>query len=380
MSSPDVDIFISVHVSSLGAAAKKLQEELEELGKKVFLSTELQAGVNYRNSISTSVKACKVFLPLMNQPWGESGECIDEFLLAKRLNLTSHERGATKPPNEARRPVLLPIAFPSLAPWPRYPHVELLSASTNFFCIKQEDLEDVVSRKHIVELAVRMCDDESHLNTSSIEGLAMMKFGNIRASLDALEVYLQQASMTLSDAMSQATSNDQNTSAQTQSPRAVEVGSSYPFPKPTYIGVTTGQVNDFVKSIFSLELQIDPIDQASSTTGKSYTITATVVYKVLQILTQPGFEQLADYNEIMKLKESIDKEAEIKVQGEFDSEKGLLMLDDVEVVKDDLSFTSMPNWKYDAYRLLLSSDAQQLNGTLRGMDGQWSIAFRAEAF
>lgn len=132
-----MEIFLSVHVSSLGDCAKRLKDTIERKlqmgsnGTKVFLCTDLAGGVNYRDEIIKGVKDCKVFIAFMNEEWAQSGECESEFLLAKRLNLTSHERHATKAP-QSRRPLFLPIAFPNLNPWTRFPHVELLGASTNF--------------------------------------------------------------------------------------------------------------------------------------------------------------------------------------------------------------------------------------------------------
>jgi hypothetical protein len=125
------EVFISVHVASLGAVAKQLKQAIEAQGRSVFLCTDLSGGVNFRDEIIQGVKACKVFVPLMNAEWASSGECESEFLLAKRLNLTSHERKLTSPP-AARRPIILPVAFPNLNTWARFPRVELLAATTNF--------------------------------------------------------------------------------------------------------------------------------------------------------------------------------------------------------------------------------------------------------
>jgi hypothetical protein len=129
-----MDIFLSVHISSMGDCAKRVKDCIDKQigqGGKVFLCTDLTGGVSYRDEIIKAVKECKVFIAFMNEEWAQSGECESEFLLAKRLNLTSHERQATQPP-QPRRPMFLPIAFPNLNPWNRFPHVELLAASTNF--------------------------------------------------------------------------------------------------------------------------------------------------------------------------------------------------------------------------------------------------------
>ena len=90
----------------------------------------MPGGDNYRTEIVAAVKSCKVFMPLINDPWALSGECEDEYSLAKRLNLTSHESGRTNR-NQKRVPIMIPISFSDLK-WNAYPHVELLAASTNF--------------------------------------------------------------------------------------------------------------------------------------------------------------------------------------------------------------------------------------------------------
>lgn len=103
-------------------------------------TTSLDAGDKFRDEIVGAVKACKVFVPLINNEWAASGECYDEFSLAKRRNLTSHESGRTSP-SGPRLPAIVPVAFPSLD-WERFPHVELLAATTNFLLSSTEDVAE----------------------------------------------------------------------------------------------------------------------------------------------------------------------------------------------------------------------------------------------
>jgi hypothetical protein len=100
----------------------------------------MSGGENYRTEIVSVVKSCKVFLPLLNDAWALSGECEDEYSLAKRLNLTSHESGRTIR-SEKRQPIMLPVAFSDLK-WNQYPHVELLAASTNFIVHRNNTLSE----------------------------------------------------------------------------------------------------------------------------------------------------------------------------------------------------------------------------------------------
>lgn len=110
-------------------------------GVQVWICTSsLEAGSNFRDEIVHAIKACRVVVPLINNDWASSGECYDEFSLAKRRNLTSHESGRTVHP-QARLPAIVPLAFPSLD-WERFPHVELLAATTNFLRSETEVLAD----------------------------------------------------------------------------------------------------------------------------------------------------------------------------------------------------------------------------------------------
>ncbi|KAJ3191994.1 hypothetical protein HK101_007192 [Irineochytrium annulatum] len=95
--------------------------------------------VNYRDEIFTAVKACRVFLPLINKKWADSGECESEYLLALRTNLISHDSGKTQRTIELpygdsvagiRRPAMLPIKFPSLS-WGSNPKRTMLVKIVN---------------------------------------------------------------------------------------------------------------------------------------------------------------------------------------------------------------------------------------------------------
>jgi len=125
-----VDIFISLNVSSMKESALHLKNYLESKGLSVWICVDLLGGENYRDEIIKALKSCSVMILLINEEWALSGECQDEYALAKRLNLTSHESGRSKRENP-RKPCFIPIAFPNLN-WTSHSHVELLAASTNF--------------------------------------------------------------------------------------------------------------------------------------------------------------------------------------------------------------------------------------------------------
>lgn len=134
-----ISIMISLQVSSMHKSALYLKSELEKQGYTVWICTEMVGGVDFREQIVAAVNACTVFLPLINTAWGDSGECRDEFSLAKRLHLTSHESGRTTR-DKPRLPIFMPIAFSDLD-WGGHPHIQLLAASTNFIVHRAPTLE-----------------------------------------------------------------------------------------------------------------------------------------------------------------------------------------------------------------------------------------------
>ena len=145
----------------------------------VFVCVDMTGGAQYRNAIVRAVQSCKIFLILLNEQWALSGECEDEYNLAKRLNLTSHEKGRTKRDSEQRLPIMLPIAFPNLN-WDGHLHVKLLAASTNFILHNADDLlsgnssttlDDVVRALKNAGISI----DESRPPTSKLGGSEKVK-------------------------------------------------------------------------------------------------------------------------------------------------------------------------------------------------------------
>eukprot|EP01099_Mayorella_cantabrigiensis_P005485 TRINITY_DN442_c0_g1_i1.p1 TRINITY_DN442_c0_g1~~TRINITY_DN442_c0_g1_i1.p1 ORF type:complete len:912 (-),score=178.32 TRINITY_DN442_c0_g1_i1:11-2746(-) len=129
-----MSVMISLHVLTMKDFAEQLKKWFEGNGISVWLCTSMSAGLSFRDEIVKNVENCDIFLPLINTEWAESGECEDEFNFARRLNLTR--------PKNNRKPQIIPIAFPGLD-WGKYPHVKLLSTSTNFLIYKEEDPEAI---------------------------------------------------------------------------------------------------------------------------------------------------------------------------------------------------------------------------------------------
>ena len=132
------DVFVSLHVASSLVVARLLKQFIEtKYGCKVFLCTDMVGGASYRSQIVDALESCKVFIPLINQSWATSGECMDEFNHARRLNLISHKTGRTKSP-DPREPVILPVYFSDFD-FLQYRDCRLLASSINFLPLDVAD-------------------------------------------------------------------------------------------------------------------------------------------------------------------------------------------------------------------------------------------------
>jgi hypothetical protein len=125
------DVFISLNVASSLKFAEELKLFItQHYPCKVFLCTEMNGGDSFRNQIVDALETCKVFIPLINEEWMSSPECLDEFNHARRLNLISHKIGKTTSP-EARLPIILPVYFEGFN-FLKYKETRLLASSINF--------------------------------------------------------------------------------------------------------------------------------------------------------------------------------------------------------------------------------------------------------
>jgi len=165
-------VMISINVKTMRKSAEMLKKLFEGHGISTWICCQIKGGNDFRDEIVKAVKTCKVFLILMNNEWAASGECKDEFNLAKRLNLTSHETERTVS-GQQRLPAIVPIAFPNLL-WTGHAHVELLAANTNFLVHDNKDLvgkpADSLLRQlvqSVVDLNVKGISDNLGLRTLS---------------------------------------------------------------------------------------------------------------------------------------------------------------------------------------------------------------------
>lgn len=224
----------------------------------------------------------------------------------------------------------------------------------------------------IADMAIKLCDDQVNVAAilASNGDASLVNFGSLRAALDTLDVYLNQATSVLAGA-----------NAITTKSVKIEPGKRFPNPKSTYIGFTFGRINEFVESVFSLELHLKLMEEPNEKT-EYINVSGNVLYKICSVTARPGYETKPDAEFINQLRKTIETNgaAELTIGGKYVLDTGLLMLDDLDVIKDETGFTKQARWVSDSYRLLVSPDAKELTGTLRGWNKEWDIAFRADAF
>jgi hypothetical protein len=69
------DIMISINVRTMASTARVLNDFFEANDISCWVCYEMDAGIDYREEIVAAVKACKIFIPLINAEWASSGEC-----------------------------------------------------------------------------------------------------------------------------------------------------------------------------------------------------------------------------------------------------------------------------------------------------------------
>jgi len=331
-------------------SAETLKTYLQEiLGFKVFICTELKGGEMFRDEIVRAVKNCKYFIILMNEEWASSGECEDEYSLAKRLNLTSHERGITKR-DAAREPIMVPIAFPNLS-WDKHYHVELLAAVSNFIVHSSSSLSQ--GSNTTLETVVKSIDSGSSIKTGT-EGdtTSSASFEN---QFDQLSALLSQAANMISPLKHKLQ----------ESGRFSSDSNSYELSK-RFLGITKGFVKNS-ETTFSVELDVENIDENSGDCQ------GQVIYRVLSVKSDGS----KTGKELLK---KVKTEAHLQWEGNFNQDTGLLKAVETNVKSDDTGLLKTVFAKRSEYRLMLANQNSQLLGTLSGLENKWDIAFRAKAF
>jgi len=135
----EFDFFISLNVSTALKYGESLKKFIERRypGIRVFICTEMLGGASYREQIVDAIESSHVIVPLINDGWATSGECSDEFDMARRTNLISHKTGKTKAP-DARQPVIVPVFDPDCNIF-AYKETRLLASTVNFLPLDKSD-------------------------------------------------------------------------------------------------------------------------------------------------------------------------------------------------------------------------------------------------
>jgi len=349
------DAMISFHVGSMGKSAKIVQEHLKkELGFSTFICTDMKGGDRYRDQIVKAVKSSKYFIILLNEEWASSGECEDEYSLAKRLNLTFHERSKNADREKPREPIIVPIAFPNLS-WDKHYHVELLAAVTNFVLHEADSLEEGLTQNTINSL-FRSIQSYTATEQASKPTTVATNPGNQIEQLSALLAEATNLLLPLKQQMRRQTGGGGVRGHKNGGGEQTEFELSKRF-----LGITHGIMN------FSVELNVSEIDDLTDEQGFNE-CHGVIIYKLLSVT-----------KEASNMKSKIGCEAKLNWQGSFQKTTGLLSAIETNVIMDDTGVTKK-DWKPSEYRLLVGEDGSHINGTISGSSNRWDIAFRASAF
>lgn len=92
-------VMISYNVKTCSKVAKSIRSSLDKSGvaRPWMCEQDLKPGQDWRSTIGKVVMACDVFVMLINKEWLDSGECNDEYNIAKSRNI------------KTQRPLMIPI-------------------------------------------------------------------------------------------------------------------------------------------------------------------------------------------------------------------------------------------------------------------------------
>eukprot|EP01038_Epipyxis_sp_PR26KG_P007459 gene7459-10169_t len=170
--SPSIDVFISLQCSSMMNSTKILSDYLRKRGLTYWICNDMKGGDIFRTEITQAVERCKIFLPLLNQNWADSGECEFEYNHAIRLSLAS----------KIRYPRVLPVAFEGLD-W-NHPRISPLASNYNFIVHKGPNL-----LSGPVEETLKLIGDTIEANLSQYESLLLDKsMENVKISSSTTSV------------------------------------------------------------------------------------------------------------------------------------------------------------------------------------------------
>jgi len=371
---------------------------LEEHNIRTWVCVEMGGGINYREEIVYAVKCCEVFIPLINDEWASSGECQDEYSLAKRLNLTSHEKGITKS-SQPRKPIILPIAFPNLI-CDKYSHVELLAASTNFLIhnkptLLEGDTTNLFQQvlravfPALISLGIKVQLYQEEMKTLGIglidEKQTTKDLSNKNEQLSYLDEKLEKLSVLLAECsrvQSEISSFKQlymvksktNPQVHSEVPTA-DIGKAMNL-KERYLGIWS-QCVDGAYWEYSLEIKLTKQEKSTQVVNdihiESYQVSGSILWKLLRLeFNDETVEGNLDFYIDYRLR--IGQEATEFVEGNYFINQGLISIQGIGKGEENPSLIGL-----DKYRLILGNGGNSLEGLTQG-SAEWESCFRAKAF
>jgi len=349
----ELKVMISLNVATGAESARVLKRFLQGLGcNDVWVCTDsLRAGEDFRDAITSAVKQCDVMILLMTEAWAKSGECKDEYSYARRLNLTSHEKGVTAP-NRPRKPLFIPIAFPDLN-W-EHPHVELLSSTINFLICPEEVLTGISGAVVLESLARSLQSAGFDINfvgnaSSSVTMTTQPTAGTSSASDTLAQVTQLLSSVQLSvAALEHRKRHEAKTPFEDKSylqPRIL---------RERYFGVDTQRISGghaFTQMEMVVHRKVPQESKSKETEHALFDVDVSI-HRVLIHVDDP--KDCLDW-----LKAVAGLTFEEKSKGTFNVHTGLLALSAYELVCD-----GDPRWALQKYRLVANKEGDSITGVM----------------
>eukprot|EP00052_Salpingoeca_macrocollata_P032570 m.5985 g.5985 ORF g.5985 m.5985 type:complete len:370 (-) comp3887_c0_seq1:44-1153(-) len=365
-------VMISLHVGSSRGSAEAIKAYLLSLGvPEVWICTEMGGGADFRAAIHNAVDSCDVFLPLMNQQWADSGECYDEYSLARRKNLTSFERGVTSK-GQPRKPVFVPIALPGLD-WSA-PHIEVLASYTNFLVHDQATVAPDApilkalarSLKSLGFALPKFEDDGAPLSVAPSSAIAAS--ANSVSPAEQLTALIGAAMTLLPQLKSGAGQGG------VEEDTAVEIKDTdySKVLKPRYMGIL--QQNYGGQMVWALEIEFDK-SRMEPGAKNHITFPGAITYSLLNHVEDASMEE-HDYWHKWVMEHIANKSNDVEtLQCDLDVTAGLIIAKGVSVTQECNLIAA------DEYRLVLSVQGRTLTGLSKGTTKvPYDSTFRAKAF
>jgi len=308
----------------------------------------------------------------MNTAWAKSGETQIEFTHALRLNLTSHERGATKSPHP-RRPILLPVSFSGLV-WSEHPDIDVLSSRTNFIVHNSESLMEGDKVATLQQVALSLAAygiKKMDLKPLGLD-IDQDKLGKLREQ--EVEVTSKDLIKELNRTIQEQTAHVRHLEHRLNNMKLTSFVEHY---NPTllranYIG-GCANIHLGCEKVWALDYTF--VQHRDQMDGNMVPLTGTMVAKCLSCRALSGSPEAV--SEVEKMAVHIDQEhtATVNLKGGFYTNKGLVWVDAFEYQDNPHSLIALCQ-----YRLVINIDGSELVGVFDRGDPTWTATVRLRAY